>query len=323
MKTMQALQWNGDSLRVNSLPVPAPAPDEALVRVTRAGICNTDLEIIRGYYPFHGTLGHEFVGVVEAAADGQLVGRRVVADINAACHQCTECLAGNPHHCRRRTALGIKGHDGAFAEYLTVPVENLVLVPDDLPDDAAVFAEPLAAALEIQEQVSLDPGLEVAVVGDGKLGLLITLSLAQAGLAVTLVGHHPERAAGLDLDAVDYLQAPPERTFPVVVEATGSPAGFDDALALTAPRGVLVLKSTYKAPLTFNPAPLVVNEITLVGSRCGPMAKAIALLAAGKIDPTALIEATYGLDDGVEAVGRANARGTLKVLLSMGKAEPD
>lgn len=317
MKTMQALQWDGSKLRINRVPVPVPADGEALVRVTRAGICNTDLEIIRGYYPFSGTLGHEFVGEVAEAPDPGLVGKRVVSDINAACHACVQCLAGNPHHCLNRTALGIKGHDGAFAEYLTTPVDNLVPVPDTLPDEAAVFAEPLAAALEIQEQVAFKPGSEVCVVGDGKLGLLITMSLTQAGLDVTLVGHHPDRAGRLALGEPAWCSAVPDRQFPVVVEATGSPAGFSDALGLTAPRGTLVLKSTYKAPLEFNPAPLVVNEITLVGSRCGPMAKAVALMASGAIDPAGLVEGEYPLAAGIEAVARANSKGTLKILLAM------
>ena len=318
MNTMQALQWDGLRLHVQRVPVPEPAPGEALIRVTRAGICNTDLEILRGYYPFNGTLGHEFVGVVETAPDQHLVGKRVVSDINASCHQCPPCLAGHPHHCERRTALGIKGRDGAFAEYLVTPMENLVQVPDAVADDQAVFAEPLAAALEIQEQVDLPHGGEVAVVGDGKLGLLITMTLAATGCEVHLVGHHGERLAGMDLGGnVVFHAHAPSRQFGVVVEATGNPAGFDDALRLTAPRGTLVLKSTYKDPLNFNPGPLVVNEITLVGSRCGPMERAVALLAAGKINPAQLVNITMPLADAVAAMDCAGRKGTLKVLLAI------
>lgn len=316
-KRMQAIQWDGTQLQVNSVPVPEPAPGEALVRVTRAGICNTDLEIIRGYYPFKGTLGHEFTGIVEDAEDATLVGKRVVSDINNSCQQCAMCLAGQAHHCLNRSALGIKDKDGAFAEFLTTPARNLVLVPEALPDDMAVFAEPLAAALEIQEQVDFSAIKDVAVIGDGKLGLLITLSLITAGLNVTLVGHHPERAALLGANHLNYLPSPPQIPFPVVIEATGSPSGFKDALALTAPRGTLVLKSTYGSALTFNPAPVVVNEISIVGSRCGPMEKAVAAMASGAINPAALIEGSYALKDGIEAVNRANMKGVLKILICM------
>lgn len=317
MNTMKALQWDGHKLQLNRVPAPSPAGGEALIRVTKAGICNTDLEIIRGYYPFQGTLGHEFVGVVEHAPDAALLGKRVVSDINASCHQCPECLEGQPHHCRNRTALGIKGRDGAFAEYLSIPVENLVPVPDSVADDLAVFAEPLAAALEIQEQISFFPGQEVAVVGDGKLGLLIALSLTQAGLAVTLVGHHPERAQGLELKGVTLLTKLPSRQFRVVIEATGSPSGFINAIQLTAPRGTLVLKSTYKEALVFNPARLVVDEITLIGSRCGPIAKAVTLMASGAVDPRGMISKICALEYGVEAIRLAKTKGVLKILLSM------
>lgn len=314
---MQALQWDGTSLAVNNIQIPQPASGEALVRVLQAGICNTDLEIIRGYYPFNGTLGHEFVGVVEQAADESLVGKRVVADINNSCHTCAMCQIGQPHHCLKRSALGIKGKDGAFAEYLTAPVENLVLVPDTLGNNKAVFAEPLAAALEIQEQVSFSPHEGVAVIGDGKLGLLIVLSLLQAGLEVTLVGHHPERGKLLDNDGLVFCSSAPRKKFPVVIEATGNPSGFETALQLTAARGTMVLKSTYKAPLKFNPGPLVVNEITLIGSRCGPMDKAIDLLASGAVNPACLIQDTIALPGGLEAIARASAKGSMKVLISM------
>lgn len=317
MKTMQALQWNGTNLAVNEVPAPVPAQGEVLVRLSRAGICNTDLEIIRGYYPFHGTLGHEFVGVVAQAEDDSLVGKRIVADINASCHACRMCRAGHPHHCLKRTALGIKGRDGAFAEYLCAPRENLVLVPDNVPDEQAVFAEPLAAALEIQEQVDFSAHGTAAVIGDGKLGLLIALSLAHSGIEVTLVGHHAERAQLPGLETVSFCSEPPDREFPVVIEATGSPAGFADALRMTEPLGALVLKSTYKDPLSFNPAPLVVNEITLVGSRCGPMDKAVAMMAAKTIDPSVLVQETCKLEDAVRAVDLAAAKGTLKILLEM------
>jgi len=316
MSTMQALQWDGKQLAVHEVPVPVPAKGEALVRVTRAGICNTDLEIIRGYYPFSGTLGHEFTGVVTEAEDSGLVGQRIVADINHACGACAQCLAGHPHHCQHRTALGIKGRDGAFAEYLVTPVANLVAVPDQVTDAQAVFAEPLAAALEIQEQLNFSTVAETAVIGDGKLGLLIALSLARSGIQVTLVGHHCERAALPGFAGITYLDTKPDRQFPLVVEATGSPQGFAEAVQLTAPRGTLVLKSTYKDALTFNAGPVVVNELTLIGSRCGPMDRAMAMMAAGRIDPSVLVTETFPLNEGVAAVARAGTQGTLKVLLS-------
>jgi len=317
MKSMQALQWDGETLQLNEIPVPKPRTGEVLVRVTKAGICNTDLEILRGYYPFNGTLGHEFVGVVEDAEDSSLVGKRIVADINNACGHCAMCQDGHPHHCINRSALGIKDKDGAFARYLTAPAGNLVQVPDSVTDDMAVFAEPLAAALEIKEQVSFQSHEAVAVIGDGKLGLLITLSLLQAGLEVTLVGHHPERVSLGRLSQVSFCSSPPDRLFPVVVEATGSPGGFQDALRLTAPMGTLVLKSTYKSGLNFNPSSLVVNEITLVGSRCGPINKAVALMAENELDPSVLIEESFSLDDGVEAFSEAGKKGRLKILLDM------
>jgi len=314
---MKALQWNGSKLELSEVPLPEPAEGEALIRLTRAGICNTDLEIMAGYYPFNGTLGHEFVGVVEQVRDTSLIGKRVVADINNSCHGCLMCHAGEPHHCLNRSALGIKGKDGAFAEYLTTPTENLVLVPDDLEDDQAVFAEPLAAALEIQEQVDFSDGREAAVIGDGKLGLLICYSLVANGIPTTLIGHHPERKSLLDLPGIQFLDAPPDRQFPVVIEATGNPSGFDDALSLTMPRGTLVLKSTYKAPLTFNAGPVVVNELTIIGSRCGPMEKAIGIMATGKVNPRPLVDDLYPLAEGVSAVSKAKEKGSLKILLTM------
>jgi len=318
MKTMKALQWNGDSLALNTVAKPIAKPGEVLVRLTRAGICNTDLEIIRGYYPFSGTLGHEFVGIVDEAANPSLIGKRVVSDINSSCHHCAMCQAGMPHHCVNRSALGINGRDGAFAEFLTTPEENLVIVPDTLEDNLAVYAEPLAAALEIQEQVNFSRHEGVLVIGDGKLGLLITMSLAQAGLEVTLLGHHPHRLELLGLDNISFCSSAPDLKYPVVIEATGNPSGFATAVQLTAPRGTLVLKSTYKGNLEFNPAPLVVNEITLLGSRCGPMDKAVALLADGAINPAGLTEETFPLTRAPQAIARANKKGTLKVLLEMG-----
>ena len=312
---MKALQWNGAELQVNEVAVPEHKREEALLRIIRAGICNTDLEILRGYHQFHGTLGHEFVGIIEDCADRATIGRRVVCDINCACHGCSTCAAGNPHHCPHRVTLGINGKDGAFAEFLNVPMRNLVPLPESLPVEVAVFAEPVAAALEILEQVPCRAGDAVAVIGDGKLGLLIAMCLADYGVDVHLIGHHPERLAVLEGHPVRFYSAPPERLFALVVEATGHDSGFGTALALTAPRGKLVLKSTYAHGFIFNPAPLVVNEITLIGSRCGPMDRAVALLASGKIQPQRLIDKSFPLADAVAAIDHAKQNGVLKVLI--------
>ena len=312
---MKALQWDGRNLSLREIPRPQRAPREALVKVLRAGVCNTDLEILRGYHGFSGTLGHEFVGMVEEAENESLRGKRVVADINFACGDCGMCRRGMAHHCQRRGTLGISGRDGAFAEYLCCPQDNLVVLPDTLTEERAVFAEPVAAALEILEQVDCSTLEEAAVVGDGKLGLLIAMALAGAGLRVSLLGRHPQKGALVEEYGVRIYSAPPARRFALVVEASGNPGGFHDALALTEPRGTLVLKSTYAGGFDFNPAPLVVNEITLLGSRCGPMSRAVELLAAGAIRPERLVQAEYALEEGPRAVEHAGRKGALKILL--------
>ena len=312
---MKALQWNGAVLQVNEIAVPERNRSEVLLRVIRAGICNTDLEILRGYHAFHGTLGHEFVGIIEDSEDRSTIGQRVVCDINCACHACLTCTSGHPHHCPNRVTIGINGKDGAFAEFLTAPVRNLVPLPASLPLDVAVFAEPVAAALEILEQVPCQKGDAVAIIGDGKLGLLITMCLANYGLDVHLIGHHPERLAVLDGYPVRFYSSLPDRKFALVVEATGHDSGFSTAMAVIAPRGTLVLKSTYAHDFIFNPAPLVVNEITLLGSRCGPLDKAVALLESKKIKPVRLIAKSFPLADAVAAIDHAKQKGELKVLI--------
>lgn len=315
MATMRALQWDGNSLQIKQIERPTSNADEVLIKVERAGVCNTDLEITRGYYPFKGTLGHEFIGTIVRADDNTLIDQRVVCDINFSCGQCSFCHIGHPHHCLNRETLGINARDGAFAEFLSAPTSNLVFVPDSLSDKQAVFAEPLAAALEILEQVDFSGIDEVAVLGDGKLGLLIVMALSSAGLKVSLIGHHRKRYELLEDPQVEFFSSLPDKKFPVVVEATGNPQGFNDALNLTMARGKLVLKSTYAESLTFNPATLVVNEITLLGSRCGPMDKAIELLSKGLISPQRLVEYSYSLEQGIEAIEKANEKGVLKVLI--------
>ncbi|GAB4536670.1 MAG: alcohol dehydrogenase catalytic domain-containing protein [Pleurocapsa sp.] len=300
------------------LPNPTPRSGESLVRVVRAGICNTDLELLRGYYPYRGILGHEFVGVVEQE-DDDLINKRVVGEINAVCGQCRFCRRGQPTHCEQRTVLGIVNRDGALAEYLTLPTANLHPVPDNVTNNAATFTEPLAAALEIQEQIAIAPEDRVLVVGDGKLGQLVAQTLALTGCDLLVVGRHHSKLErlenrGIQVGFADLVQP---RSFDIAVECTGNPEGFNLALRGLRPRGTLVLKSTYAGKLTLDASALVVDEITVIGSRCGPFAKALDLLTQNRVDVTSLIETTYPLEQGLEAFTRAQQRGALKVLLSM------
>jgi alcohol dehydrogenase len=303
-------------------PKPQLSHGEALIRVSLAGVCNTDLEVIKGYASFQGVLGHEFVGRVEACpADPAWVGRRVVGEINAACGLCATCRAGRPEHCPTRTVLGIRGRDGAFADYLTLPVGNLHAVPEGVSDQQAVFVEPLAAALEITEQVHVRPGERVVVLGDGKLGQLIAQVLALTACDLTVLGRHQEK---LDLLANRGIHTclverstpdAPDIVADVVVEATGSPGGFASALRIVRPRGRLVLKSTYHAQPQVNLSQLVVDEVSLIGSRCGPFAPALRLLAQGAVDVAPLVQARRPL--GLPALEEAALKGALKVLLEV------
>ncbi|MCP4200853.1 MAG: alcohol dehydrogenase catalytic domain-containing protein [bacterium] len=305
------------SLR-EDLAVPEPPAGEALVRVLRAGICNTDLELLRGYYPFSGVPGHEFVGEVVGGAPG-LIGKRVVGEINASCGTCTACAAGRSSHCENRTVLGIVGRNGAFAEYLTLPIGNLHVVPDAVPTDVATFTEPLAAALEIQEQVRISSADRVLVAGIGKLGTLIAQILALTGCDLVAVNRRPEKRALLEGRGIEVIG--PEDvaagSFDVAVECTGNSAGFEMARRALRPRGTLVMKSTYAGKLAIDVSSLVVDEITLIGSRCGPFAPALELLAAGRVDVESLIEQRFPLADGLTAFERAAQPGVLKVLLDI------
>jgi len=306
---------------VSEVPAPA-AGGEAVVRVTLSGVCNTDLEIARGYAGFEGTIGHEFVGVVESAPGApHLVGRRVVGEINAGCGACELCAAGDPRHCPRRTVLGIVGRDGAHAEFLTLPAVNLLALPNSIPDERAVFCEPLAAACGITERVSVREGERVAVVGDGKLGLLCAQALrVLTGAEVTLVGRHESkmeiaRRRGVETLKASGLPGAAARAFDVAVEASGSPEGFRTALSLLRPRGTLVLKSTFHGKTELEAAPVVVDEMSIVGSRCGRFAPALELLAANAVDVEGLIHEEFPLAEGVRAVQRAAEPGVLKVLI--------
>ena len=300
------------------LPTPEPGPGEALIRVRLAGICATDLEMVRGYYPFTGIPGHEFVGEVVAAPDApQWVGQRVVGEINITCGTCRFCRMGMPTHCENRTVLGILGHDGVFAEYVTLPLTNLHPVPDNVPDEMAVFTEPLAAALEIQQQVHIRPTDRVLVVGVGRLGQLIAWTLSLTGAEVSAVVRRPRQRELLAPYGVQPLTADevPSRAMDVVVEATGNPEGLALAKRALRPRGTLVLKSTYADQTTLNLAPFVVDEVNVVGSRCGPFAPALRHLAQKRLDPRPLIEARYPLDQGTKAFAHAAQPGVFKVLL--------
>ena len=312
---MKALRFDGRPAVVE-IDAPAPRPGEARVRVRLAGICSTDLHITRGYMSFTGTLGHELVGEVVTHPDPSWIGRRVTAEINLACRICARCRRGLGRHCGARTVLGILGKDGCFAEEVTLPIENLHAVPDGVSDELAVFTEPLAAAFEILEQVHVPPASRVAVLGDGKLGILCALVLAGTGADVILIGRHDEKLAHAAAHVrTATSDARIDGAFDLVVEATGTAEGFARARELTAPRGTLVLKSTFHGATKLSTAPLVIDEITLVGSRCGPFPPALRALAARRIDPSPLIEATFPLTEGVRALEAASRRGARKVLL--------
>jgi len=318
---MRALRYEYGELRVADAEVPR-GEGEALVRVRLAGVCNTDLEIVRGYAGFEGTLGHEFVGVVESAPDmPELEGKRVVGEINAGCGRCELCAGGDARHCPERTVLGILNRDGAFAEYLRLPVANLLPVPDEVPDERAVFTEPLAAACGIMERVHITKEMRVVVVGDGKLGLLCAQALkVLTGADVTLVGKHQFKldiARRRNIEALIAADLPRSymRAFDVAIEASGSGSGFETALSLLRPRGTLVLKSTFHGATAINAAPIVVDEIRIVGSRCGRFAPALELLARGAVDVESLASEEFALEEGVRALERAAAPGVLKVLL--------
>ena len=289
------------------LPAPVPADGEALVRVLVAGICNTDIEMTRGYYPFTGVPGHEFVG--------EWNGKRVVGEINASCGTCEACRAGRRTHCERRTVLGIRGRDGTFAEYLKLPTENLHVVPDGLTTEEAVFTEPLAAALEIQEQVEIGDGDRVLVIGDGKLAQLIAQTVALTGCNLLVVGKHRRKRDLLERRGIATIDTIPPTKFDIAIECSGSPAGFALARQALRPRGRLIMKSTYAGDLTVNASSLVVDEITLIGSRCGPFAPALQMLAERRVDVRSLIDAMFPLDEAIEAFGAAQQPGALKVLV--------
>lgn len=321
---MKAVVFDNELKLVNDYKKPVPKQGEALIKVTLAGICNTDYEITKGYMGYAGILGHEAVGVVEEVngADRSLLGKRVVPEISYGCkeQECPWCAQKLYRHCPNRCTLGILEKDGVFAQYFTMPAEVLFEVPDNVSDIQAVFTEPLAAAIEIVEQHHIRPFEKVVILGDGKLGLITALALNALNIDIKLVGKHQNKldiakAKGIETCLLQNFKI--EKNYDVVVEATGSISGFETALALTKPRGTLVLKSTVAASKEFNLAPIVIDEITVLGSRCGQFPAALRLLKSGKVDFSPLVTAVYKIDDAIEAFEKNKQKDTLKVLIQM------
>jgi threonine dehydrogenase-like Zn-dependent dehydrogenase len=292
-------------------------PNEALIKIRKAGICSTDLELVKGYYPYTGILGHEFVGEVVESDDASWLGQRVVGEINVVCNQCEQCLSGRPTHCESRTVLGIVNRDGTFAEFTQLPITNLHRVPDSVPDEMAVFTEPLAAALEIQQQIQIESVDRVLLVGAGRLGQLVAQTLALTGCDLRVVARHAHQKKLLlarGIQPIDEEEIQPWR-WDVVVEATGSPSGFELGRKAIRPRGIFVMKSTYKGEMSVNFSSIVVDEINIIGSRCGPFEPALRLMESRQVDPTVLIAEEFKLGDALKAFERAAETGVLKVLV--------
>lgn len=315
---MRALVLDGTVEYRSTYPMPEPHGDEVLVRVLCAGVCETDLQLVRGYMGFRGVLGHEFVGVAES---GPFQGRRVVGEINCSCWTCPTCTAGRPSHCPNRTVLGILKHDGAFADCIAVPQRNLHLVPDAMPTDVAVFTEPVAAAFQIPAQLDIRRDDHVVVLGDGRLGNLCAQVLARLSDHVTVVGKHPEKLALLgrppEVRTTLLADVEPDHAADIVVDCTGSPTGLPTALSLVRPRGTIVLKTTVAGEQTMAWAPVVIDEVTIVGSRCGPFDRALAALDTGEVQVLPLISARYGLAAGLAAIEHARTKPSLKVLIDV------
>jgi threonine dehydrogenase-like Zn-dependent dehydrogenase len=319
---MKAVVFDGALRLVTDRPEPVPAPGEARIQTILAGICNTDLEVVRGYADFHGVMGHEFVGLVDWAEDRSWIGRRVVGEINVGCGVCQTCRTGQQKHCPNRTALGIRGRDGTLAEFFCLPVANLHPVPVEVPDRAAVFVEPLAAACQLLEQVHVRPTDRAVVVGDGKLGLLAAQVLALTGCDLTVVGHHDEKLAILARRGIQtQLSGDGLEGADLVVECAGQPAGFHTAQGLVRPRGTLALKSTYHGLVEADLSRLVVDEVRVVGSRCGSFEAALRLLVHGLVDVTSLIHAEMHLNEAPAAFELATLPGVLKVLVQASPCE--
>jgi threonine dehydrogenase-like Zn-dependent dehydrogenase len=310
------LDRNGVAAR-GDYPEPETRSGEVLVKVLSAGVCETDLQLVRGYMGFQGVLGHEFVGVAQA---GPLAGRRVVGEINCSCLECDTCRAGRPSHCPNRSVLGILNHDGAFADYIAVPQHNLHAVPDSLPTDVAVFTEPVAAAFQIPAQLAIGRQDRVVVLGDGRLGNLCAQVLARLSSHVLVVGKHASKLAllqELGIPTCLLSDLPTDRSADIVVDCTGSPTGLPAALRIVRPRGTIVLKTTVAGEQTMAWAPVVIDEVTIVGSRCGPFDRALAALDAGDVSVLPLVSARFDLSKGVEALAHASNKSVMKVLLDV------
>jgi threonine dehydrogenase-like Zn-dependent dehydrogenase len=315
-KKMKALWLENNQISLQEISQPRKS-NEALIRIRKAGICSTDLELVKGYYPYAGILGHEFVGEVVEAEDASWIGQRVVGEINVVCHQCEQCLSGRPTHCENRTVLGIVNRDGTFAQFTTLPMTNLHRVPDSVPDEMAVFTEPLAAALEIQDQIHIQPTDRVLLIGAGRLGQLIAQTLALTGCDLRVVARHTHQQSLLKarrIRTISEEEIQPWR-WDVVVEATGSSSGFALARKAIRPRGTLVMKSTYKGEMSVNFSSIVVDEINIIGSRCGPFKPALRLMETRQVDPTVLIMHEFKLEEALKAFERAAGTGVLKVLI--------
>jgi threonine dehydrogenase-like Zn-dependent dehydrogenase len=315
---MNALWLENNKIDLRSVDQPR-IQNEALIKIRKAGICSTDLELVKGYYPYTGILGHEFVGEVLEAEEASWIGQRVVGEINVWCNQCEQCLNGRPTHCENRTVLGIVNRDGTFAEFTQLPVTNLHRVPDSVPDEMAVFTEPLAAALEIQEQILIKPTDRVLLIGAGRLGQLIAQTLALTGCDLGVVARHKHQQDLLKARGIRTIgeeEIKPWR-WDIVVEATGSHSGFSLARPAIRPRGTLVLKSTYKGDMNVNFSSMVVDEINIIGSRCGPFEPALRLMESRQVDPTVLIANEFKLGEILKAFERAAETGVLKVLVEV------
>jgi len=316
---MPALTLENGKLELQERPVPQPGRGEALIRVLCAGVCNTDLELARGYMNFSGTLGHEFVGVVENSPSEHWIGKRVVGEINCPCHECRYCQLEMPHHCERRSVLGILNRNGAFAQYLILPEDNLHQVPRGMADEVALFCEPVAAAYRITEQININPDDRIIILGDGKLGQLIAQVLFLYSKKVVCVGKHAWKLKllnnlGIDTALVGDMPAPGAD---IVVDATGSAEGFHTALSLVRPEGTLVLKSTVADKSQLDLSALVINEVRVIGSRCGPFRPALEALAMGNVEVRPMITEHYNIKDAVVAMEHAGFANAMKVLIEM------
>jgi threonine dehydrogenase-like Zn-dependent dehydrogenase len=320
---MKALYFDGTDFAFRDVPEPEPADGESLIRIKLAGICATDIEIGRGYMQYTGIPGHEFVGVVEQSSNASLVGKRIVGEINCACGSCAFCRLGHPRHCSERTVLGILGRDGCFAEYIVLPDKNLHLLPESMTDFEGVMVEPTAAAFRVVQQLPNLPGKRVAVTGDGKLGLLVAQALACEGASVCLLGNHPERrriVAGRGIEfcpSASVNDAAMQGAFPAAVECTGTPDGPAAALSLLSPLGILVLKTTVTQPLHLPSQRLVVDEISVIGSRCGPFPRAIEALEKKEVEVEAMFDRSFPLEQAAEALKHAAKPGILKTFMTM------